>query len=236
MKIEYFTKPFDHFIITDLLSPKAASSCLAEAVSLESKFEPSGVLVQDSSAEFDDCDHCKQIKKVVSLSIRSNESMYFNNVFPDDIRWESIILNMLDAALFGKPFTDHITSKGGIWSLWKSVSTSDVQGSRYGKCDFYSWHQDQRPDNEEQRLFTIIYYLNEEPCTFKGGQLRIGPVDDFKQIEPKHNSCIIFPSEKNHCVENIHLCDPKFSAGRFSINYWAGFNNDCRIRKGVSRI
>lgn len=236
MKVTFYTKPYEHFIIDDLLPPKAAAQILDEAISLEKHYTEAKIYGR-ANKEFDDCAHCLQQKNVATSAIRSNQTVYLNTSFPNDQRMNCVTTSILDGKLFGPGnLNETITSKGGIWKLWPAVNTNDVQISRYGKCDFFDWHTDPLPTTEQMRVFTAVYYVNKEPVTFKGGQINLGSVDDYKTVEPVHNRCVIFPSDSYHMVDNVHICSDDWGAGRFSVNYWAGFDNDCKIRKVLNTI
>jgi Rps23 Pro-64 3,4-dihydroxylase Tpa1-like proline 4-hydroxylase len=100
--------------------------------------------------------------------------------------------------------------------------------SRYGRCDFYGFHQDTKRSKGStvditHRLVTVVYYMNTEPERFSGGRLTLHQDDSKVTVTPRHNRAVVFPSFVYHQVENVQLDGDEFSAGRFSLNLWIGF-------------
>jgi SM-20-related protein len=77
------------------------------------------------------------------------------------------------------------------------------------------------------RLLSAVYYLYRLPKAFTGGCLRLFPFgasedddDDFLDIEPEHNTLLVFPSWAWHEVRPIGCPSGEFAHSRFSVNIW----------------
>jgi Rps23 Pro-64 3,4-dihydroxylase Tpa1-like proline 4-hydroxylase len=81
-------------------------------------------------------------------------------------------------------------------------------------------------DAKGVRLLSAVYYLHRLPRAFSGGCLRLFPFgasgedDGFLDIEPEHNTLIVFPSWAEHEVRPICCPSGEFADSRFSINIW----------------
>ncbi|MBD9415023.1 2OG-Fe(II) oxygenase [Pseudomonas sp. PDM16] len=129
----------------------------------------------------------------------------------------------------------HPLAKSFISAL--GVSTFEPDGVElelvaHGDGAFYSRHIDtftgQTKDatSERQRLISAVLYLHRSPKAFSGGALRLyalGGTDtanDFIDIEPRHNSLVVFPSWAPHSVERVSCPSNDFMDSRFAINAW----------------
>lgn len=98
----------------------------------------------------------------------------------------------------------------------------------HGDGAFYSRHIDTftGANFERQRLLSAVCYLHKMPKIFSGGALRLyslGKADtiaDFVDIEPTHNSLVVFPSWAPHSVERVSSPSEEFMDSRFAINAW----------------
>ena len=102
----------------------------------------------------------------------------------------------------------------------------------HGDGAFYSRHIDTftgevaDAGSGRQRLISAVFYLHHSPKAFTGGALRLyalGRADtlaDFVDIEPEHNSLVVFPSWAPHSVERVSCPSGEFSDSRFAINAW----------------
>ena len=77
------------------------------------------------------------------------------------------------------------------------------------------------------RVLTLVYYLHREPKGFTGGALRmhgIGTWTDessgIRDIEPRHNQLVAFPSIAPHSVNPVHCPSNDFADSRFAVNIW----------------
>jgi Rps23 Pro-64 3,4-dihydroxylase Tpa1-like proline 4-hydroxylase len=99
----------------------------------------------------------------------------------------------------------------------------------HGDGAFYKRHTDTQTAvyNEVDRIRVLsgVYYFNAEPKAFAGGALRLyaiggRPEQDFVDIEPLHNSLLVFPSWAPHEVMPVHCPSQRFIDSRFAINCW----------------
>ena len=98
----------------------------------------------------------------------------------------------------------------------------------HGDGAFYSRHIDTftGANFERQRLLSAVCYLHKMPKIFSGGALRLyslGKADtiaDFVDIEPTHNTLVVFPSWAPHSVERVSSPSEEFMDSRFAINAW----------------
>lgn len=112
----------------------------------------------------------------------------------------------------------------------------------HGDGAFYSRHIDTftgeaaGANSGRQRLISAVLYLHVWPKAFSGGALRLyalGRADtiaDFVDIEPQHNSLVVFPSWAPHSVEQVSCPSKEFMDARFAINAWLW-----RIKPDVSQ-
>jgi Rps23 Pro-64 3,4-dihydroxylase Tpa1-like proline 4-hydroxylase len=75
------------------------------------------------------------------------------------------------------------------------------------------------------RLLSAIYYFHAEPKGFSGGALRLYAIggnedEDFVDVDPVHNSLLVFPSWAPHEVMPISCPSKRFIDSRFAINCW----------------
>ena len=92
---------------------------------------------------------------------------------------------------------------------------------------FYKRHIDTQTASERNhiRVLSGVYYFHTTPKMFGGGALRlyaIGGKDDenFIDIEPAHNTLLVFPSWAPHEVMPVDCPSGRFADSRFAINCW----------------
>jgi SM-20-related protein len=95
----------------------------------------------------------------------------------------------------------------------------------HGDGAFYRRHIDTQTATQRShiRVLSGVYYFNRQPRGFTGGALRlfaIGDPDRFADIEPTHNSLVVFPSWAPHEVRPVSCPSGQFMDSRFAINCW----------------
>ena len=76
------------------------------------------------------------------------------------------------------------------------------------------------------RLLSGVYYFHRQPKAFSGGELRIyrmGSVEapgEYKDLEPVHNSLVVFPPWAAHEVRPVACASGAFEDSRFAVNCW----------------
>ncbi len=106
------------------------------------------------------------------------------------------------------------------------------QLTAHGDGDFFEMHLDTGgvvlPEGGGRRL-SYVYYFNEEPRGFEGGELRLYDqvdedgeriaADTYTVVEPKNNSIVFFPSDVPHEVCPVRATGDAGTT-RFTINGW----------------
>jgi Rps23 Pro-64 3,4-dihydroxylase Tpa1-like proline 4-hydroxylase len=110
-----------------------------------------------------------------------------------------------------------------------NLKRREIQVSRYGEDQFYTWHKDDQ--GNKTRQITLVYYVHAIPKRFSGGELFLsdGTVHKGKLssgskstcIEPENDRLVIFASKISHRV-NLTASSGHFEDGRFSVNIWIG--------------
>lgn len=226
--INFYNSPSPHVIIDEFFSPKLAQSCLEECIKLEAFYEPAKT--GNVSHTEDDCPTCLKQREYDKQENRKNDVVFLDDLCKSN-RDESIILKSLNRQIANPIFTKLFKNKG-YFHILNSTNCSEAIISRYGMCDFYGYHVDQI-QNQNNRLVTLCYYLNNEPEQFEGGELILtgDTLADTLKIKPKHNRAVLFQSDTTfHAVETVKLLNNEFKHGRFSINFWLSINSEGRYR------
>ena len=236
MQVSYHTTPIVYVIMDDFLPERAAKECLKECFDLKPFYESAttfGQHVADGHAS-DGCEECKRLGTISRNFDRDNDLVYLDRFYKDK-RLRSPILSYLEKSLTTSEFTSIVNKAGGMLPIALQINTTESILSRYGKCDFYGWHTDPLPNKQAQRVLTLVYYLNEEPVRFKGGKIMFYLTNgESIKIEAKHNRAVLFESRLVHGVTDVDLPKDDFNGGRFSINYWLGFDNMYRFRGEIA--
>jgi Rps23 Pro-64 3,4-dihydroxylase Tpa1-like proline 4-hydroxylase len=109
------------------------------------------------------------------------------------------------------------------------LASLSLELAAHGDGDFYRRHIDtfvgeQRQNND--RVLTGVFYFHNQPKAFEGGELRLYsllPIDKggrYLDIEPAHNSLLLFPAWAPHEVRAISCPNGGFAQSRFAINCW----------------
>lgn len=105
------------------------------------------------------------------------------------------------------------------------VARYEIELVRHNDGDFYRRHIDTQtgPSETARRAISLVYYFHAEPKAFEGGALRLYALnrnDVFRDIEPKQNRLVAFPSWVPHEVMPIACPSGRFIDSRFAINCW----------------
>jgi SM-20-related protein len=102
---------------------------------------------------------------------------------------------------------------------------------------FYKRHIDTQTASERDqiRVLSGVYYFHAEPKAFSGGALRLyaiggKPDHDFVDVQPAHNTLLVFPSWAPHEVMPISCPSGRFADSRFAINCWVHRGERTRVR------
>lgn len=215
MKTHRMDFPAPLLVLDDFFSQEDAAACLQECIDLRPVYQPARVGAGKDNRR--------------DTKIRRNDVVMMDTVFSPD-RTRSVILSALDRRVQEQDCKDLWHAGYTLFDTVNYANWKETVLSRYGKCDFYGRHQDtifnadERGRCERRRMVTIVVYLNTEPEAFTGGALSLYDSDVEVTITPQHNRAVVFPSFCWHSVGNVQLSDGSpFSAGRFSINHWLGF-------------
>jgi SM-20-related protein len=103
----------------------------------------------------------------------------------------------------------------------------ELQLVAHGDGAFYKRHIDTKTASDANaiRLLSGVYYFHVQPKAFTGGALRLYAIGDpamttFADIEPEHNTLLVFPSWIPHEVMPVSCPSHRFVDSRFAINCW----------------
>lgn len=106
------------------------------------------------------------------------------------------------------------------------ANSTQLEMVAHGDGAFYRPHTDTYTGDEYtpggRRRLTMVYYFHRRPRRFTGGRLRLFDRggEQSIEIEPTHDSLLVFPSSARHEVETISCPDGAFADGRFAVNIW----------------
>ncbi len=106
------------------------------------------------------------------------------------------------------------------------ANSTQIEMVAHGDGAFYRPHTDTYTGDEYtpggRRRLTMVYYLHRQPRRFTGGRLRMFDRggDQSIEIEPAHDSLLVFPSAVRHEVETVSCPGGAFADGRFAVNIW----------------
>lgn len=106
------------------------------------------------------------------------------------------------------------------------IAGIDASLTAHNDGHFYKLHKDNNSIRLATREITFVYYFCKETKPFTGGELRIyynqvkKNLFAFKQIEPRNNSIVFFPSHYLHEILPVHCPSHHFADSRFTINGW----------------
>jgi Rps23 Pro-64 3,4-dihydroxylase Tpa1-like proline 4-hydroxylase len=212
MKFEFIYDPVQLIIIRDVFSKKQNKEILEEAVKRKKDFQHS-VIVAGKTPEF-----------------RSNDVAYYDNIY-EGRRKESKLLSITQKLFDTTQFHELMASSEYPMHLFCRTNHHESQVSRYGnEGQEYKYHVDTLATSS--REITFVYYFNEEPQKYTGGEITFtrspiykGKVFDKNTktitLTPENNMAVIFGSNVAHRVSSTKS-PKKFSSGRFSLNCWIG--------------
>ena len=109
------------------------------------------------------------------------------------------------------------------------AATLETELVAHGDGAFYKRHTDTQTarynEVDKIRVLSGVYYFHAEPKAFSGGALRLYAVggtagENFVDIEPVHNSLLVFPSWAPHEVMPVRCPSKRFADSRFAVNCW----------------
>lgn len=99
-------------------------------------------------------------------------------------------------------------------------------GAFYGK--HIDLHTGAMQADAEDRILSVVLYLQREPRAYDGGALRLWPEalsaarGDTRPVDiaPGHNMAVVFPSWLLHEVRPVRCESGRFEDARFAVNCW----------------
>lgn len=216
MKFKYYNSTIPYIKIEDVFSKDINQKIIKEAIKNKNTFKEA--LISD--------------KNIPNPKVRNNTVSFYDELYLNN-RNESVLLKSLDLLFSDINFRSVLSSSTYPFNLFPFTNTHETQVSRYGDSkQKYDWHIDRF--DSEQRIITFVYYFNETPKKYKGGEILLTdsplvgqkPINskpNILKIKPKNNMGIIFSSTTPHCVSPT-TSPIEFSKGRFSVNCWIGVN------------
>ena len=223
---EIYREPVYHIVIKDIFTAEINKKMLAEALSLEDKFQDSLIGAKGGELHKD---------------VRSNTACYYDKIYVNK-RDKSVMLKSLEELFLLKPFFDMLSTSPYPVNEFPTTDYHETQISRYGtvKDDKnkwatmparYDWHQDRIPGGRRQ--LTMVYYFCKNPKKWSGGEISLtaSPCADGKLVEkdakvktitPENNMLLVFSATALHRVEKTSS-PLEFDEGRFSANIWMGY-------------
>ena len=231
-KITVLNNPFC-IIIDNLFGPEKSKKILEHIVSLKKYFQQAEIMYEGNLK--------------IDETYRKNFTCYVDSLYKiDDPYWtirreyrkKSQLLRAIDGLIESVDMGAILNSVPFPICKFRDVNVWESQISRYGHDkEYYEWHYD-RISNDD-RLITLIYYVNMDPKKFHGGELILSDglsvgrqvvTSDSKEhtVEPQNDRLVIFNSRIIHRVAPT-ISSPKFEEGRFSVNIWCGIRHNGTI-------
>ncbi len=217
-------------IIDNLFGFEISKKIFEHIVSLREHFQPAEIMYEGNLK--------------TDETYRKNLTCYVDSLYkiedPDwtvrkEYRKKSQLLGAIDSLVESTDMGIMLNSAPLPICKFRDVNAWESQISRYGyDREHYEWHYD-RISNDD-RLITLVYYVNMEPKKFHGGELILSDglsldkqiiTSNSKEhvIEPQNDRLVIFNSRTAHKVAPT-ISGSKFEEGRFSVNIWCGIRQD----------
>jgi SM-20-related protein len=191
-----------HIVLHDFLEHRIAADLLDYTLSRENSFEPTSVGRSDS----------------MKLNADSRVSLSTRELGPFNAILKSRILNVV-SDIAGKLGTSAVDAPELEFEL-----VAHNQGA------FYSRHIDTDTTSQRRtlRVLSGVYYFHATPKAFSGGALRLFAIGNpagsdgrnYVDVEPSHNSLLVFPSWAPHQVMPVNCPSGRFADSRFAVNCW----------------
>jgi hypothetical protein len=98
----------------------------------------------------------------------------------------------------------------------------ELQIAAHNEGGFFRRHSDTYKGWGIDRVISAVYYFHRQPRAFSGGTLRLYPLTGpgHVEVEPIHNSLVVFPSFVEHEVMPVSCPSGQFMDSRFALNCW----------------
>lgn len=111
-----------------------------------------------------------------------------------------------------------------------TVFDIECQLTAHNDGHFYKVHNDNGSAGTANRMISYVYYFNQQPKAYTGGELRLYDTrvqnniyvadDNYHDVVPRDNSIVFFLPRYLHEVLPVSCPDRKFANSRFTINGW----------------
>jgi Rps23 Pro-64 3,4-dihydroxylase Tpa1-like proline 4-hydroxylase len=190
-----------HLVIADFLPPENVAALLADALAMEARFQPSTIHYGSGGQGVD-----PRHRVSATLGAFGPQQAPFRQRLLD-------ALPRLAAALAVPAFTLIRTETELVAHGDGAFFTRHLDGS----------HPDRRQPGHPMRMISGVYYFHAGPKGFSGGQLRLYGMEadaPFHDVEPLHNSLVVFPAWLPHEVLKVSCPSGRFADSRFAVNCW----------------
>jgi len=183
-------------VVPDFLPGAVADALLAHARDREAEFTPTRT-------------GTKQIEREVRISASTRNLGAFRD--------------LLERRIFEN--LPHWIAQLGLQEM-AAATGLETELVAHGDGAFYRRHIDTQTSDyaasERIRVLSGVYYVHATPKAFSGGALRLHAIgsEDFADIEPTHNTMLVFPSWALHEVLPVSVPSRRFSDSRFAVNCW----------------
>lgn len=187
-----------HRVFAGWLGETRAADLLAHAVAAEARFVPTRLNHRGSGR--------------LDAVVRQSRVLKDLGPFADSLRREALAMQADLETAFDMT---HVPA-----------NDPQIEMVAHGDGAFYRPHTDTWAGDEYapggRRRLSMVYYLHRRPRCFAGGRLRLFDLGGERSIdiEPTHDSLLVFPSSARHEVETVHCPDGTFAEGRFAVNIW----------------
>ena len=189
-----------HLVLRDFLSEDAVAGLFAFALANEAQFEPTKVGPIDQG----------KVNPKARISTAIREFAPFKQILKDKFRAAA---PELTARLRATPIPE---------------PKFELQLVAHNDGAFYRRHIDTQTASDRKilRILSGVYYFHAMPRAFSGGALRLHPIGGandalFTDVEPEHNTLVVFPSWAPHEVMPVACPSRRFADSRFAVNCWA---------------
>ena len=190
-----------HLVLPGFLPEENVAALLADALAMEARFKPSTINYGNGGQGVD-----PRHRISATLAEFGPQQAVFRQRLQEEMQ-------RLRAALNVMAFTHIRTEIELVAHNDGAFFTRHLDGS----------HPGQRQPGHPMRMISGVYYFHREPKGFGGGQLRLygaAPEAAPLDVEPLHNSLVVFPSWLPHEVMKVSCPSRRFADSRFAINCW----------------
>jgi Rps23 Pro-64 3,4-dihydroxylase Tpa1-like proline 4-hydroxylase len=189
-----FDAPFAHVAIPDAFGPALSEALLDHALAHQAQFRRARIDVRDRAGQHDD---------TVRVSAVLADLGALGPALEAQLR---ALVPRLVATLRAQPF---------------ELARVEMELAAHGDGAFFTRHVD-NDRFSNQRMLSVLYYVNRRPKRFSGGALRLHALAGgrFVDVEPQHDLLVAFPAWAPHEVLPVACPSGDFADQRFALNVW----------------